>query len=114
MERIEMTATIIGTVISAISAIICAYIAADNKKRGKIEDEKDRVREKREELRAKEGRLQLQMINANSQLTIGLAMAMKNGHCNGEVEEGLRAVKDANDAYVTFLEEVAIDNIRGK
>lgn len=109
-----METAIIGTIISAISAIICAYIAADNKKRGKAQDEKDKVAEARAKQRAKEGRLQLQMINANSQLTIGLAMAMKHGHCNGEVEEGLKAVKDANDEYVKFLEDVAIDQIRGE
>lgn len=106
--------TVFNSILAAVSTIICAYIAADNKKRGKAQDKRDKEEEERASQRAKEGRLQLRMLNANSQLTVGVAMALKRGHCNGEVEEGLKAVKEANDEYTKFLEDIAINNIRGE
>ena len=39
-------------------------------------------------------------------------MALKHGHCNGEVEAGLQAVQEASDNYVQFLEGIAIDQIK--
>lgn len=96
---------IICAVIAAASTIICAFIAAEQKKR----DAKEEIRA---EQRAKEGRLQLKMLDANAKLTIGVAMALKHGHANGEVEEGLKAVEEANDEYVHFLEGVALDRIK--
>ena len=39
-------------------------------------------------------------------------MALKNGHCNGEVEEGLYAVQEAGTDYTLFLEEIALDALR--
>lgn len=96
---------IICTAITAAATIICGYMAISGKKRTEREDE-------RAEQRAKEGMLQLQMIDANSKLTIGVAMALKHGHCNGEVEAGLQAVQEASDNYVQFLEGIAIDQIK--
>ena len=96
---------IICTVITAAATIICGYMAISGKKRAEREDE-------RAEHKAKEGMLQLQMIDANSKLTIGVAMALKHGHCNGEVEVGLQAVQEASDNYVQFLEGIAIDQIK--
>lgn len=96
---------IICTAITAAATIICGYMAISGKKRAEREDE-------RTEQRTKEGMLQLQMIDANSKLTIGVAMALKHGHCNGEVEVGLQAVQEASDNYVQFLEGIAIDQIK--
>ena len=96
---------IICTAITAAATIICAMIALDGKKRGRKEDA-------RAEQRAKEGRLQLRMMDANTKLTVGVAMALKNGHCNGEVEAGLAAVQAANSEYVKFLEGIALDEIK--
>ena len=50
--------------------------------------------------------------DANAKPTIGVAMALKHGHANGEVEEGLKAVEEANNEYVHFLEGVALDRIK--
>lgn len=96
---------IVCTFISAAATIICAYLAYANEKRGKREDA-------RAEQRAKEGRLQLRMLDANSRLTIGVAKALKSGHSNGEVEAGMQAVQDAQKEYVSFLEGIAIDQIK--
>lgn len=96
---------IICTAITAAATIICGYIAISGKRRAEREDE-------RAEQRSKEGRLQLRMMDANSKLTVGVAMALKHGHCNGEVEAGLKAVQEASDDYVKFLEGIAIDQIK--
>ena len=93
---------IICTGLTAFSGIVVAWIA------NKTSKESARM-EARAEQRRKESRLALQMQHANTELTVGLAMAMKHGKCNGEVEEGLTAVKEANKAYEAFLEGVAID-----
>ena len=96
---------IICAAIAAAATIICACIASGQKKR----DAKEAVIA---EQRAKEGRLQLKMLDANAKLTVGVAMALKHGHVNGEVEEGLKAVEEANNEYVHFLEGVAPDRIK--
>ena len=102
------------SIIAAIAAVLCAVIAARSNQAEKSRQANDARVEARAKQRAKEGRLQLQMINANSELTVGLAMAMKNGRCNGEVEDGLKAVQEANDAYKQFLENLALNQINGQ
>lgn len=112
----------VGALISAASAIACALIAAwsnrqaradkAQREKAEAEDKAQRARvEARAAQRAKEGRLQLEMLHANSKLTVGVAMALKRGHCNGEVEDGLEAIKNADQAYAAFLEGIAVDHL---
>lgn len=96
---------VICAVISAISAILCAYVASAVKK-SRAEEEK------RAERRKKEAMLSLQMASANAALTVGVAWALKRGHCNGEVEEGLARVKEAQEAYTRFEQEVLAEEIK--
>lgn len=96
---------IICAVIAASATIICAYTAHSNEVRGKREDAMA-------ERRAKEGRLQLAMISANNELSIGTAIAVRSGHANGEMEKGLAAVEKAQKEYRRFLEESALNEIR--
>ncbi|MCM1218112.1 MAG: hypothetical protein NC548_26800 [Lachnospiraceae bacterium] len=96
---------VICTAITAAATIICAFIAHTTSQREKREDE-------RAEQRAKEGRLQLKMSEANNKLTIGVAMALKTGHANGEIEAGLKAVEDAQNDYRLFLEGMALDELK--
>lgn len=104
-------AEIICAFVTAVATVICAWIASVTNKQTKEQKKRADEDEARAAQRAKEARLQLQMISANSQLTVGVAMALKNGHCNGEVEAGLEAVRDANTAYDKFLQEVALDHM---
>lgn len=91
--------------------------AGIKRKRHSANGQKQRSRAQRERVearaaqRAKEGRLQLAMIHANGKLTVGVAMALKRGHCNGEVEDGLEAVKKADAEYAAFLEGVAVEHL---
>lgn len=76
-----------------------------------ITEENARI-EKRAEDRKKESLLSMKLIHANTQLTIGVAMAQKNGHANGEIESGLKAVKDASDEYNAFLLKMANEHLQ--
>ena len=98
--------------VAALATIICAWIAANTAKAEKVRKTDEAKAEQRSNQRNKEARLQLAMIAANSKLTVGVAMALKHGHTNGEVEEGLAAVETANSEYTKFLEELALDHIK--
>jgi len=104
---------IICAIVAAIATIICAVITAFSVRAERQRRETEANTETLNSQRAKEARLQLSMIDANSKLTVGVAMALKNGHANGEVEEGLRAVNTANAKYAEFLEEVALEHMKG-
>lgn len=106
-----MDTQIICTLLTAMSTIACAFVAAHFSKIDKRSKERDAIAEKRAEQRAKEGKLQLSMLDANCKLTVGVAMALKRGHCNGEVEEGLKAVEETQAEYYRFLDGIAIDSL---
>ena len=103
---------VVCAVITALSTIICAVIAKQGSNRDKREKEEQERNEKREKQRLKEAMLQLAMISANTKLTLGVAMALKHGHCNGEVEEGMKAVAEASKEYEQYLEEIAMNHLR--
>lgn len=102
---------ILCAIIAAVAAIICAAMAAQSSKREKREQAEQERIDRRAEQRAKEGRLQLAMLDANCRLTVGVAMALKRGHCNGEVEQGLAAINRTQHEYEQFLEGIALDQI---
>lgn len=95
---------VLCALIAAASAVLCAVVSTKNSARNK-------KMEHRAELRSKENRLMLDMIHANTQLTIGTAMAIKNGRANGEMTAGLEAVKNSDEKYQAFLEEIAIEHL---
>ena len=102
---------VICTALTGFCAIGCAALASQASKREKREKEEQERINRRAEQRAKEGRLQLAMIDANCKLTVGVAMALKRGHCNGEVEQGLAAIQKTQREYEQFLEGIGIDHI---
>ena len=95
---------IICAVISSFSAVMVALLSK------RIQTENSKI-EKRSELRSQESRLILDMIHANIKLSVGTAMAIKNGHCNGELNAGLEAVNSCNEKYNRFLQQIAIDEL---
>lgn len=97
----EIVCAVITTIGAIAVALIGKSVSAHNK----------RMDEQAEE-RVKESRLQLKMMAANTSLTLGVAMALKHGHCNGEVEQGIAEVKEAQEEYVNFLENIMIDKLK--
>ena len=95
---------IVCAAIAAWAALACAIITSTNARRHK-------KAEMRAELRSRESRLMLDMIYANSQLTIGTALAIKKGYSNGELDAGLDAVRNCDEKYQEFLQEIAITHL---
>ena len=62
----------------------------------------------RSELRQKETMLLLRLQMANGQLTYAIAMAMKRGKTNGEVEEGIKAYEEARTNFYKFVNETHV------
>ena len=67
--------------------------------------------DKRAEMRKKESLLALKMQFANGKLTYAVAMALKRGKANGEVEEGIKAYEEAKGDYNKFINETHVDAI---
>lgn len=105
---VNIVVAIIGFVQTILVTILGFYIQKSLKKQQLLDDQRD-LRDKR---RFEEAKLSLQMQEANNQLTVGIAYALKRGRCNGEVEEGLKAMDKANKEYLKFLSDIAIDEIK--
>lgn len=102
---------VICACIAAASSVLCAVLAHQNSQRNKAAAESEKRSELQAKQRAEESRLSLALMNANCSLTVGVALALKNNHCNGEVEQGLIDVKKAQDDYIRFMENIAIDHL---
>lgn len=100
------------TMISAVlPTIICGiFMAHYNKK----QNSKDARVERRAEERKQESLLALEMNMANAKLSYAVAMAIKRGTPNGEVEEGIEAYEDARKKYLQFLDKIAIEHLSEK
>ena len=58
--------------------------------------------------------LQLEMSMANNKLSYAVAMAMKRGKANGEVEEAIEAYEKAKANFYKFMNEQAIEHLKEK
>lgn len=63
--------------------------------------------------RRKEAKLSLDLTFATAQLSYASAMALKRGHPNGEVEQGISAYEVALAAYRKFEREQVVDSLEG-
>lgn len=66
---------------------------------------------RREERRAEESRLSMQMMSATLQLAIVTANALTGGHNNGNVEKAKTAAEKAEHEYQQFLISVASQEV---
>lgn len=106
-----MTEEIIGYLISSTATIVCSILAyISNKEHKQAQAERERTK-KSSEQHAKENLLLLKLIHADCSLTVGTALAIKRGKCNGELEQGLRDVESAMNAYDDFHDEIAMNNL---
>lgn len=98
-------------VVSGIFMVLVAVIeavAAKDRKNSK----KDQERLKRhEQQRAKESKLQMELISATLQLCVVSSNALTGGHNNGNVERARQAAKDAEDAYNEYIQELAANQV---
>lgn len=104
---------VFSAVVSAAGAVLVAVIggifARDRVKAQKekelAEQEKERV-ERRAAERAEESRLSMEMIAANSAVTLVIAKKVLDMHTNGDVERALHHFDEVQEDYNQFLRKV--------
>lgn len=74
-------------------------------------DERDRKQAEKEQARVDYENVVLDVTNANAKLSYALAMAIKRGSPNGEVEAGIKAYDEAMEKQTKFLQKQAIYRI---
>ena len=94
-----------GEIISAVSSVIVALLVFYMERRQKRSDD---ATKQHAEARKQESLLSLEMLQASNSLAYSVAMALKRGHCNGEVESAVTEYQTAKEKYDRFLKEQAI------
>ena len=89
---------------ATVMVAIVEALAARDRKRANL----------REDRRAEESRLSMQMMSATLQLAIVTANALTGGHNNGNVERARKAAEEAEQEYNTFLQRLAASEIAKK
>ncbi len=109
----EVLLTSIGAVASIVVAIIGAIALV---KQAKVKAESDAETErvnKRAEQRRRESLLSMRMMEANTELTICMALNQLSGRdveiC--DVEKALRKAQEARDAYDEYLQEIGKEQV---
>lgn len=93
---------------AVLPSVFCGIVLAlFNRKQNR----KDAAVESRAAARKKESLLSLEMNMASAKLSYAIAMAIKRGKPNGEVEEGIDAYEKAKKKYFDFLENIALENL---
>ena len=93
---------------AVLPSLFCGILLARYKK---IIDKHGEEVNKRADARKEESFLALEMQMANAKLSYATAMALKRGHANGEVEDGITAYEDAKKKYFDFLNRQATDHL---
>ena len=94
---------LIGAVIAAAgipSALFAAFLRGWEKRRAR-----------EEETRRKYELYQVKMLTATAALCEANAIALQNGHCNGETHKALEHLKEVKHAQRDFLVAQGIDHI---
>ena len=102
---------IVGYILSASATIICGILAYISQKEHKAAEINRKKEEQRAEERRKESLLLMKLIHADCSLTVGTALAIKRGKANGELEQGLKDVEEAMDAYNNFHDAIAVNHL---
>ena len=69
---------------------------------------KDEAEKVRHESKTQLELLHLQLVNAGNSLSYAVAMAVKRGTPNGEIEAGIKKYKEAKRAYFDYLTQIGI------
>lgn len=93
---------------AVVPSIFCGIVLAlFNRKQSR----KDAAVEQRAAARKKESLLSLELNMANAKLSYAVAMAIKRGSPNGEVEEAIDAYDCAKKKYFEFLDKLAFESL---
>lgn len=95
--------TVLNIIVTSATAIIVAYIGYMSTQQRKSEEAYREHRAEVEKRNASEKFLQMQMINANLELSDVISIAVTGGHTNGNVEEAQKKAREAKKAYYKFI-----------
>ena len=97
--------------ISAASVVLVAIIEAlATIERRSAKGARERM-EKREEARAMETRLAMQMMDANLELGLATAIAVEEGKLNGEMKAAKAKAQEAQERYQSFIVDLAAHQV---
>lgn len=102
----EIIIWLLGLLPAIITGSVLFYFQRKVKKRdGEVERLAD--------ARRKESFLHLKLLNANIELSYAVAMAVKRGESNGEIEEAIKAYNEAKKEYQVFLTTKTTEYLNG-
>lgn len=108
---------VVCTAITALATIMVAFVQYKaNKEKKEYEHKTQEMLKKRQhqhDIRVRESRLSMDMMHATAKLCVGTALAIKRGHANGELDEGLKYVDKAVIEYEKFMKDMAADQVGG-
>lgn len=107
----ELWITLAGVLINAVVLVVVALIGRSQKTEQTKAEEARAKAEARAQTREKESRLSMDLMEATSELSDVIAIAVSGGHVNGNVEAAREKAKRARDAYQTFVLDQAAHNV---
>ena len=84
--------------------LVMLFFNTKQAKRDKDADEKEAQKKKSE-------KTQLSLLLASAKLSYACAMAMKNGHPNGEIEDGIEQYKEAMKDFKQLERELFVEKV---
>lgn len=97
--------TVICSLLSLLTATILFYMQRRQKKA-------DEIAEDHAKARKQEALLSLELSMANNKLSYAVAMAVKRGKPNGEVEDAVATYEAAKKKYYDFLNGQAMEHLQ--
>jgi type II secretory pathway component PulJ len=103
----EILIAVISTVVSALGGALLYFLQKHFKKM-------ENYAEVCEERRTKKDLLVLKSLKAIGDLTCANAIAIKNGHCNGELDEAKKSFESVEKELDAFILESAVKKVNTK
>lgn len=100
--------TIESFIVAVLPSIFVTLVLGIFERRQK---KRDAETDARAAARKRESLLGLKLTMASAKLSFAVAMAVKRGHANGEVEDAVRDYEAARGEYLQFLNEQAVDRL---
>lgn len=107
----ELWITFAGIVINAIVLVVVALIGRDQKAEHVKAEEARAKAEARAKTREEESRLSMDLMEATSELSDVIAIAVSGGKVNGNVEDARETARIARQNYHDFLRKQAAHNV---
>ena len=107
----EIYANLILSAFALMQAISVAVIAGLFRRESKKRKEANEKAETHAKNRAKESRLAMKLMSANTKLASATGIALKENRVNGEMDKALEAAEKAQTEYHEFINSVASDKL---